>query len=204
MPQFSRLLDGYRRFHAARDAAALARYAELDAQGQRPEIMVIACCDARVDPELIFDVEPGELFVLRNIAALVPPREWADGVNGTVAAIDYAVQTLQVRQIVVLGHSNCGGCEAALGAADPPLPPTVERWVGLLANERADINRLPRPARRLAMEQAAVRRSLANLRTYSEIADREQLRKLTLRGLHFAIADGGLTVADETGRFHPV
>ena len=114
MPEFAHLLEGYRRFRAGAYSQQRERYERLAGEGQSPKLMVIACSDSRVDPSQVFDVDPGEIFVVRNVAALVPPFETSPGHHGVSAALEFAVQFLKVRQIVVMGHGMCGGCKAAL------------------------------------------------------------------------------------------
>ena len=171
--------------------------------------MVIACSDSRVDPAQIFDTDPGEMFVVRNVAALVPPFETSPGYHGVSAALEFAVQVLKVRKIVVLGHGMCGGCRAALTqelhGTEPGEGGFVHDWIGLLDGAREGVVRQHgtsgRPAER-AMEQAGVKVSLANLRTFPCIRRKEASGDLRLRGAFFAISDGLLHVLDEdTGEF---
>ena len=166
--------------------------------------MVIACSDSRVDPAQIFDTDPGEMFVVRNVAALVPPFETSPGYHGVSAALEFAVQVLKVRKIVVLGHGMCGGCRAALTqeleGTEPGEGGFINDWIGLLNGVREDVARkhgtTGRPAER-AMEQAGVKVSLANLRTFPCIRRKEAAGELRLRGAFFAISDGLLHVLDE-------
>src|SRR5215216_6062948 len=109
-----RLIDGYSAFTSGRLQSEQARYRELAEHGQTPEIMVIGCCDSRVSPEVIFDARPGELFVVRNVANLVPPYEEDGKYHGVSAALEFAVRHLQVEHIVVFGHSGCAGIGALL------------------------------------------------------------------------------------------
>ncbi len=212
MADFTELLDGYRRFRAGDYQAQRARYDEL-AQGQSPKVMVIACSDSRVDPTIIFDAAPGQMFVVRNVANLVPPYETGGGRHGVSAALEFAVTQLEVGEIVVMGHGGCGGVAASLsrrfeGAAvgDGYF---IAHWIDLLDEERDKVEaaRAADPAidAHRALEHAAVRVGLANLRTFPCVAERERRGRLTLRGAYFAIADGVLHVMDaETGRFEPV
>lgn len=174
--------------------------------------MVIACSDSRVDPAQVFDVDPGEIFVVRNVAAMVPPFETAPGLHGVSAALEFAVQFLKVREIVVMGHGMCGGCKAALTremhGTEPGEGGFIADWIGLLDDVREPIVRehgiTGRPAER-AMEQAGVKVSLANLRTFPCIRRKERDGELRLRGAFFAISDGLMHVLDETsGQFAPV
>jgi carbonic anhydrase len=173
--------------------------------------MILACADSRSDPAEIFDARPGEMFVVRNIAALAPPYETSRGFHGVSAALEFAVQVLSVREIVVMGHGMCGGCQAALTqelhGMEPGHGGFIADWISMLDDVRGPIveeyGTDGRAAER-AMEHAAVRVSLANLRTFPCVRELEARGKLRLRGAFFAIADGVLHLLDErTGRFNP-
>ena len=207
---FDDLLAGYRRFRDHGYLDQRSRWAEL-AEGQSPRTMVIACSDSRVDPAQIFDVSPGEIFVVRNVANLVPPFELTRGQHGVSAALEFAVTQLEVREVVVLGHGACGGVKASLTQAFRNEPPGrggfIAEWMTLIGPERdrivAEHGTGPEAVR--ALELACVRVSLANLRTFPCIPEREASGKLTLRGAWFAIADGVLHLMDdEAGAFEPV
>ena len=208
---FARLLEGYRHFRTHGWAPNRDRWKALR-EGQNPEIMVIACSDSRVDPAQIFDVDPGEIFVVRNVAAMVPPFETAPGHHGVSAALEFAVQFLKVREVVVMGHGMCGGCKAALTqemhGTIPGEGGFIADWIGLLDDVRGPIaERLGTEGREAerAMEQAGVRVSLANLRTFPCVRSKERSGELKLRGAFFAISDGVLHLLDEaTDRFEPV
>jgi carbonic anhydrase len=212
MADFSSLLDGYRRFRTTSYPAQRARYDALANRGQAPKTMVIACSDSRVDPALIFDVEPGQVFVVRNVANLVPPFETGSGRHGVSAALEFAVTQLEVEDIVVMGHGGCGGVAASLAhrfeGAHVGEGFFIRHWIDLLdeARDRIEARHAEHPeidAQR-ELEQAAVRVSLANLRTFPCIPEREQAGKLRLHGAYFAIADGVLHVLDtESDRFKP-
>jgi carbonic anhydrase len=209
MPGFQRLLDGYRRFRTTGWARERARWSEL-AEGQSPEVMVIACSDSRVDPATIFDANPGEMFVVRNVAALVPPYQPDSNYHGVSAALEFAVTQLKVREIVVIGHGFCGGCAAALTRqfddARSGEGHFIAHWIDLLDPARDTVlarhpSALDRPAF-LDMEMEGVKVSLANLRTFPWVAEREAEGTLRLRGAYFAISDGVLNLLDEeSGRF---
>lgn len=211
MTHFADMIDGYHRFRDGGWQAQRERWSQL-AEGQSPKVMVIACSDSRVEPSDIFDTNPGEIFVVRNVAALVPPFETTPGRHGVSAALEFAVQFLHVDEIVVLGHGLCGGCHAALhqtmAGAEPGRGGFIADWIGLLDDASAAIreshdNIQDRSAGR-AMEMAAVEVSLANLRTFPCIKEKEARGTLRLRGAFFAITDGILHVLDEqTGEFQP-
>ncbi|MDE3115218.1 MAG: carbonic anhydrase [Pseudomonadota bacterium] len=198
-----RLIQGYREFRARRWPEEHAHYAEL-AKGQNPQYLVISCCDSRVDPATIFGVRPGELFVLRNVAAIVPPYEEGGGYHGTSAAISFAVLALEVRYIVVLGHAECGGVKAALDRSGAEPLPFMSEWIGLLAPavERCGHDH---GNRQFALEREAVRLSLERLMTFPFVAERVRDGRLSLEGARFGIADGRLEVLDkERGEFRRV
>jgi carbonic anhydrase len=201
-----RLTEGYRSFLGDRFQREQSRYATL-ADGQAPEIMVISCCDSRVSPEVVFDASPGELFVVRNVANLVPPYETGGEYHGTSAALEFAVQALHVKHIVVLGHARCGGIRAF---ADPsaPLSPGdfIGRWMNLVAPAAEKVG--PRTGALdeyvAKLELAAIEHSLANLMTFPCIRILVERGKLYLHGAYFGIATGVLMVRDpETGQFAP-
>lgn len=210
MKTFDELLAGYDRFRSGAWRNQHERWEQLR-EGQEPKVMVIACSDSRVDPAQIFDVDPGEIFVVRNIGALVPPFETTPGRHGVSAALEFAVQFLEVGEIVVMGHGMCGGCRAALTqdlhGNEPGRGGFVANWISMLDDLRepiaANLGTTGRTAER-AMEHAAVKRSLENLRGFPCVSDRERKGTLTLHGAYFAIADGVLHLLDEAGgSFHP-
>lgn len=208
MKDFNAMIEGYRRFREDDWSRQRARWSEL-AEGQEPKLMVIACSDSRVDPSQIFDTSPGEMFVVRNVANLVPPFELGGGRHGVSAALEFAVTQLEVPEIVVLGHGQCGGVAASLSrrfeGARPGEGGFIAHWVDLLDEARDRIVAEHGSDARTLMEYEAVRVSLANLRTFPCVREREQAGKLRLHGAHFAIADGILRVMDETSsEFAPV
>ncbi|HZU50761.1 MAG TPA: carbonic anhydrase [Sphingomicrobium sp.] len=211
MPYLKQLIEGYRRFRQNDWARERERWAEL-ADGQNPEVMILACADSRSDPAQIFDARPGEMFVVRNIAALAPPYETSHGFHGVSSALEFAVTQLKVGEILVMGHGKCGGCAAALTGQFDDVPPGeghfIGDWVRMLAPTRDEVRarheNLDRQAF-LDMEHEAVKVSLANLRTFPWIADRERAGELKLHGAHFSIAEGRLYLLDEAeGQFRPV
>lgn len=197
------LLDGYRRFIARRWPQEHARYAEL-ARGQSPKHLVIACSDSRADPAVVFNAGPGELFIIRNVAAIVPPYETGSGYHGTSAAIAYAVMTLEVSNIVVLGHAQCGGVAAALSGVSAAKVPFLSEWIALLDPAVARCSHHGHDAQ-TELERETIRLSLERLMTFPFIAERVAQRRLTLDGARFGIADGALEVLDPaTKRFSSV
>ena len=211
MPHFTKLIEGYHRFRETGWKRERQRWSEL-AEGQSPKVMVIACSDSRVEPALIFDVNPGEIFVVRNVANLSPPFETAPGHHGVSAALEFAVTQIEVEEIVVMGHGSCGGCAAALTGqfddAEHGEGHFIAEWVELLREAREDVRKrhsLLDEHAFLEMEWGAVKVCLANLRTFPWIAERERDGSLTLHGAHFSIAEGRLYMLDEVeGKFRPV
>jgi carbonic anhydrase len=211
MPYLTQLIEGYRRFREQDWARERERWSEM-AEGQSPRVMILSCADSRVDPAQIFDARPGEMFVVRNIAALAPPYETTRGYHGVSAALEFAVTQLKVAEILVMGHGLCGGCAAALtGQFDDSEHGEghfIADWVGMLSGARDHIRAQHRELDRSAfldMEREAVKVSLANLRTFPWIAEREQAGELRLHGAHFSIGEGRLYMLDEAEtEFRPV
>jgi carbonic anhydrase len=202
----TRLMEGYQAFLDDRFARERQRYEAL-AEGQSPEIMVISCCDSRVSPEVVFDASPGELFVVRNVANLVPPYETGGEYHGTSAALEFAVQALKVKHIVVLGHARCGGIRAFADDSAPLSPGDfIGRWMNLVAPAAERMG--PRTGTLdeyvTRLEFAAIENSLHNLMTFPCVRILTERGRLQLHGAYFGVATGVLQVRDpETGRFAP-
>lgn len=203
------LLDGYRAFKSGRYIEEAARYQAL-AAGQSPHTMIIACADSRVDPATIFAAGPGELFVVRNVAAIVPPCEPDGRYHGTSAAIEFAVTGLGINRIVIMAHGQCGGIAAALaGSERRPVGQFIGPWVDLLADVRDTVIERIEPSqpllRQKALERLAVQHSLDNLMTFPFVSEAVDAGRLTLHGAWFAISDGKLHWLErDTGVFVPV
>lgn len=204
-----KLLTGYRNFLGNRFEAERNRYETLAAGAQSPEVMVIGCCDSRVSPEIIFDARPGELFVVRNVANLVPPHETNGAFHGTSAALEFAVEVLNVKHIVILGHQRCGGIRAY---AEKMAPLTsgdfIGKWINMIApaadmlGERGDVSIDDYTAQ---LELASIGQSLVNLMTFGMVRKRVEAGALHLHGAYFGIAEGKLLVLDMTSRqFRPL
>ena len=205
----SRLIDGYHSFVETRLPLERSRYEKLAQAGQRPEVMVICCCDSRVSPEVIFDAHPGELFVVRNVANLVPPYSPTGLMHGVSAALEFAVQGLRVKYIVVMGHSHCGGIRAFVEHRDRPDPGDfIDNWTSLIApaaksvGEGAGLS----PSDYLArIERASVVVTLNNLRSFPWIASRADDGQLQLLGAYFDVGSGALEVYDpDAAVFAPI
>ena len=208
MTLFLNMLDGYSRFRSNDWTQERERWSELG-EGQSPKVMVIACSDSRVDPTQIFDTRPGEIFVVRNVAALVPPFETTPGLHGVSAALEFAVQFLKVEEVVVVGHGYCGGCKAALTKEMRGMERGeggfVADWISLLDGAQAAVEAVHGNTGDIAeraMEMAAVKVSLTNLRSFPCVRQKEAEGILTLHGAVFSISDGLLHVLDEkSGEF---
>jgi carbonic anhydrase len=194
------LLDGYRSFRASTWPGRRALFEELAARGQSPQTMVIACSDSRVDPTMIFNVAPGELFVVRNVANLVPPYMPDAEFHGTSAALEFGVTVLNVTDLIVLGHGMCGGIRALL---DPTLAPPefVGPWMSIAKRARERVLECEPADPQTACEHEAVKVSLENLRTFPWIAARESDGRLRLHGASFDIRTGVLEVLRADGTF---
>jgi carbonic anhydrase len=207
MPEFAALVEGYKRFRTEGYVEQKARFDHLASEGQAPPIMIISCCDSRVDPATIFDTVPGQVFALRNVANLVPPYETGGGLHGVSAAIEFGVLGLGVKHIVVLGHAQCGGIKAALEGGDLGLPGRsfVDDWVDIIRDARNEVVAASPTDPQRTLELDAIRVSLSNLRSFPFIAEREEQGELKLHGAYFGIADGGLHVLDEiSGAFSEI
>lgn len=211
----TRLLEGYESFLGTRFPAEQQRFRSLAEKGQKPTIMLVGCCDSRVSPEVIFDAGPGEIFVVRNVANLVPPYRPNDDLHGTSAALEFAVMALRVQHVVVMGHASCGGIKSFVeGEADPyqrPLSPGdfIGKWMSLIEPAFREMPPQQEDESPIAfadrLGQRAVIQSLANLRSFPCVQNLESRNRLFLHGAFFGVADGRLQVLDEaSGRFEPV
>lgn len=206
MPEFASLIEGYKRFRSDAYVKQKARFDALASDGQFPPVMIISCCDSRVDPATVFDTVPGQVFALRNVANLVPPYETGGGLHGVSAAIEFGVLGLEVRHIVILGHAQCGGIKASLSGSDLGQKghSFVDKWVGIIDDAREAVLASNVADPQHALELETVKVSLANLRTFPFIVEREKAGLLKLHGAYFGIAEGLLHVLDETtGIFTP-
>jgi carbonic anhydrase len=201
------LLNGYHAFMSGRYEAEKQNYRSLAREGQAPETLMIACCDSRAAPETIFNAAPGELFVIRNVANLVPPYSPDGEFHSTSAALEFAVQSLKVKHIVVMGHGRCGGIKAALDPNMKPLSPGdfIGKWMSMVAPAAEAVSQsavLTAGERQTALERISVRFSIANLRSFPCVSILESKDRLTLHGAWFDISTGELWVMDpQTGDF---
>jgi carbonic anhydrase len=200
-----RLLNGYRRFHQTTWPERRDTFDRLAESGQKPPTLVIACSDSRVDPQMIFDAGPGELFVIRNVAALVPPYAPDSTYHGTSAALEFAVRALNVCEVVVMSHGLCGGLHALIEGVPEAVPDFVGDWIEIAAPAREIAMRASDPAERLSIcEHEAVKITLANLRTFPWIEERIRDGRLTLQGCRFDVRTGVLEWLGPDGTFAAV
>ena len=195
------LLDGYRTFTSQRLPTEQSRYRDLSVRGQSPEVMVIGCCDSRVSPEVIFDAGPGELFVMRNIANLVPVYQPDENAHGVSAALEYAASVLRVKHIVVLGHAQCGGIRAFIDKIQPLSPGDfIGKWMAMFIKPGEVVEQRDRESMQdftTRIEKAAVFRSLENLMTFPFVRTRVERGEMELHGAYFGVAEGSLFVLDK-------
>jgi carbonic anhydrase len=198
------LIEGYQRFRADIWARERDRFQALAARGQRPQALVVACSDSRVDPQMIFDAGPGELFVVRNVANLVPPYLPDKALHGTSSALEFGIRALAIPNLIVIGHAMCGGIRALLEGTPKETPDFVESWVAIAEPARRAVGRLPESDRQQACEHEAIRLSLKNLGTFPWIRDSVAAGRLRLSGFYFDIRSGILMQLGADGAFAPV
>jgi carbonic anhydrase len=195
-----RLIDGYTAFLNERLPVEQSRFRELAATGQHPETMVIGCCDSRVSPEVIFDAGPGELFVVRNVANIVPPYAPDGQAHGVSAALEFGVGALKIKNIVVLGHARCGGVKAFVEEAEPISPGDfIGNWMRLMApaaDKAGPRGSLSEADYITKLEQANIANSLDNLMTFPRLAKQIERGQVRLYGAYFGVATGELYVLD--------
>ena len=206
------LIDGYRRFRGGKLEAERVRYHELAETGQKPKTMIVGCCDSRAAPETIFDCGPGELFVVRNVANLVPPYAPDGDFHGTSAALEFAVQVLRVENIIVLGHARCGGIQAALEPGGEPLSPGdfIGKWMTLADAAVRKLDDLQPQSwrhvgRQTTLERLSVQSSMENLLTFPCVSILHDRGRLAVHGAWFDISTGELwTLDQQAGEFRQV
>lgn len=207
-----RLIAGYEVFLGGRFRREQDRYSQL-AKGQKPKVLLVGCCDSRVSPEVIFDADPGEIFVLRNVANLIPPYLPNSDLHGTSSAVEFAVRILKVEHIVVMGHASCGGVRAFVeGAANPQsATPTegdfIAQWMSLIkpAADKLGPPTAPLDAYAEQLNMASIIHTLTNLRSFPYVREGEAKGTLALHGAYFGVANGRLLALDEkTGEFVPI
>jgi carbonic anhydrase len=198
------LLEGYRTFTSQRLPTEQSRYRDLSVRGQSPEVMVIGCCDSRVSPEVIFDAGPGELFVVRNVANLVPVYAPDGGAHGVSAALEYAVNVLKVKHVVVLGHAQCGGIRAFIDKIEPLSEGDfIGRWMAMFVKPGEIVEQRDRESMAdftVRIEKAAIFRSLENLMTFPFVRSLAERGELNLHGAYFGVAEGSLFVLDQAAK----
>lgn len=200
------LLDGHANFMSGRYSREKERIRDLAEAGQKPTTMIIACCDSRAAPEMIFDTGPGEAFVLRNVANLVPTYQPDGGQHGTSAAIEFAIKGLGIANIVIMGHGRCGGIKAALNPEHTPLDDGdfIGKWMSMLGELPSQLgsnSMMTATEQQTALERISIRNSIRNLRTFPYVAALEAEGKLAVHGAWFDISTGELWVMDHNGDF---
>jgi carbonic anhydrase len=203
------LVDGYLAFAKHRLPTEQSRFRELSERGQSPAVMVIGCCDSRVSPEVIFDAGPGELFVVRNVANLVPTYQPDGGAHGVSAALEYAVNALRVKHVVVLGHAQCGGIRAFVDEIEPLSPGDfIGRWMAMFIKPGEKVAQRDHESKQdfvTRIEKAAIFRSLENLMTFPFVQDAVARGDTQLHGAYFGVAEGSLFVLDPVAKeFHSI
>jgi carbonic anhydrase len=198
------LIAGYRRFRASTWPQERSRFEELSRHGQNPRALVIACSDSRTDPQMVFNAKPGELFVVRNVANLVPPYGPDDQPHGVSSAIEFAVRALKVRAVVVMGHAMCGGINALLHGVPSEVADFVGPWVQIAATARERAMQAPPEQRQSFCEHESVRLSLSNLMTFPWIETAVETGRLELQGCFFDIRSGILERLGADGAFRPI
>lgn len=211
MQEIKKLIDGFGRFRARYFVKEQDTFRQLVDQGQAPKVLIVACCDSRVDPAIITDCDPGDLFVVRNVANLVPPCEEGGHYHGTSAALEFGVCSLNVRHVIVLGHARCGGIRALMNgiSQEEDRDGFIGNWMNIAADARtrvlAELPEASPEARACACEQAAIQGSLDNLMTFPSIRERVEQGKLQLHGWYFDLEEGRLLGLDPgTQRFEPL
>ena len=202
-----RLIEGYREFRAGDFPVQKALYEELGTKGQKPKVMLIACSDSRADPSDIFNAYPGEMFVLRNVANIVPPVDPTEGYHGTSAAIEFAVNVLKVEALVVMGHESCGGIAGCLaGMGHDPDAGYVGKWVSIIndVRDRVLARNLPEDQVTFEMELEGVRQSLTNLMSFPFVRNAVESGRLSLQGAYFSIIKAHLLMSNENGEFEVI
>lgn len=203
MDAIGSLIEGYRTFRSGIYRQNEERYRALANRTQKPKALIISCCDSRADPAMVFSADPGELFVVRNVANLVPPYEPDSHYHGTSAAIEFGITGLEIADVIVMGHARCGGIEALYesGRGNPPKGEFVSGWMSLAKGVAEEVRKthahLDRDSMLRQMEQRAVLRSIEMLRTFPFVREREADGRLRLHGWFYGIGTGLLSIYDK-------
>jgi carbonic anhydrase len=210
MHDIAKFISGFKKFQQSffcKDSTLFERLSK----GQSPKTMVIACSDSRVDPAILTNAAPGDLFVIRNIGNLAPPYDPDDGRHGVSAALEFGVKSLRVEHIIILGHGHCGGIRALMQPEEQraELGEFVDQWVNIAASAKARVlEELPRASpekQQKACEEAAVLVSMENLLSFPWIKERVSAERLTLHGWYFDLERGELlSYVPQTGSFEPL
>ncbi len=204
-----RLLVGYKRFRESYFDSNSPLYNKLSSEGQSPKVLIIGCSDSRVDPALLSSASPGDMFVVRNVANLVPPFETSEGFHGVSSAIEFAVASLKVESVIILGHRQCGGIQALVNPEQVKPGNFVKKWVQIAQGAKDKVlAKYPKATieeQCAHCEKEAIISSLENLKTFPFVADAIRERSLQLIGLYFDLEQGDLLELDpEDLEFKPV
>ncbi len=198
------LIEGYRRFRVNSWPEKKQTYERLAEKGQKPKAMILACVDSRVEPAAIFDAGPGELLIVRNVANLVPPYAPDSAYHGTSAALEFGVRVLQVKDLIVLGHGQCGGVQALLNGAPEAAQDFIGPWMEIAKEARTRALTVPEEGRQQCCEHEVIKVSLNNLMSFPWIAERVAAGTLTLHGAWYAVRTGTLEILQENGEFKEI
>jgi carbonic anhydrase len=209
MKDIRRLIKGFKRFQENYFQSDNTLYERLG-KGQIPKVLVVGCCDSRVDPAILMDCQPGDLFVVRNVANLIPPYEHDSHYHGVSAAVEYAIKILEVEHVIVLGHSHCGGIDALMRRMNgKPFGEFIDHWIEIawpaLEVVERDLGHKPLELKHRACEQASILLSLENLLSFPWVAERVDAGKLALHGWYFDLKAGELLgYHADTGEFEKI
>lgn len=195
---FIKVLQGYQAFRKKYALSDHSVMQYLSYYGQQPKIMVVACCDSRVDPALILQCDPGDLFVVRNVANIVPPFEKDEAHHGTSAALEFGVRFLEVEELILLGHSQCGGIQALL-SRDESHNDFINNWVLLIKTNQPGMHEVDDHAK------FALQQSYQNCLTFPWLFDKVNEKKLNIHLWFFDIKTGQIfTYSNTENSYQPL
>ena len=211
MENLKQLIGGYHQFRSSIYLKHDDTYKKLAKYGQSPKVMIIGCIDSRVDPTTIFNARPGELLIVRNVANIVPPLEEHNNIDSMATALQFGVEVIGVKLIVVLGHALCGGVASFLANNDQNIPDNqfIRPWISLLVSAKNELscteNEVNKEKLCRALELQSIKQSIKNLNTYPFIKDQFERKKLKLEGAYFDVSMGELLVLNnQSGKYEKV
>jgi len=210
MPATDHLIAGYQRFREGYYQQNQDKLSKLAKEGQAPKIALISCSDSRVEPSVILDCAPGDLFIIRNVANLIPPCEDNNSLHGTSAALEFAVTGLNVESIIVLGHTQCGGIKALMDTPPADAPNTfIGKWMQQLEGVRTEVLQddtlTDKVSRYNCCEQKGIQQSLQNLMTFPWVKERVEAGTLKLHGWRYDLSSSELCAMDnQSGKFNRI